>query len=177
MLDEHPGDVTSLKGIAGLYFSTDKMDLAKEWQGKVMAADPHDPEAPYTVGVIDWKDAYKNAVKDLTSNGLTNDDKGNVKMSKQVCAIIKKDNTALVTQGLDNFEKAIQIRPSYDEAMTYLNLMYRRKADIDCGNAAAQTADIAQAQQWFDKAMGARKANEIQKEKSANGGVVIDSTK
>ena len=30
VLDEHPNDPTSLKGIAGLYFSTDKMDQAKE---------------------------------------------------------------------------------------------------------------------------------------------------
>ena len=177
VLDEHPNDVTSLKGIAGLYFSTDKMDLAKQWQEKVIQADPKDPEAPYTIGAIDWKAAYKNAVTDLSKNGLQNDDKGNVKMSKQVCAIVKKDNTPLITEGLTNLQKAVDLRPSYDEAMTYLNLMYRRKADIDCGDSAAQTADIAQAQQWVDKAMGARKANEIQKEKSSNGGVVLDDTK
>ena len=177
VLDEHPDDVTSLKGIAGLYFSTDKMDLAKQWQQKVIQADPKDPEAPYTIGAIDWKASYKNAVTDLAKNGLQNDDKGNAKMSKQVCAIIKNDNTSLVTEGLANLQKAIDIRPSYDEAMTYLNLMYRRKADIDCGDPKAQGADLAQAQQWVDKAMGTRKANEIQKEKSAAGGVVIDDSK
>ncbi len=177
VLSEEPGNVTSLKGIAGLYFSTDKMDQAKNWQEKVIQADPKDPEAPYTIGAIDWKAAYKNAVTDLSKNGIQNDDKGNAKMSKQVCAIIKKDNTPLVTEGLTNLQKAIDIRPSYDEAMTYLNLMYRRKADIDCGNPTAQSADVALAQQWVDKAMGARKANEIQKEKSAAGGVVLDDSK
>ncbi len=177
VLDEHPNDVTSLKGIAGLYFSTDKMDLAKEWQEKVIQADPKDPEAPYTIGAIDWKAAYKNTATDLSKNGLQNDNKGNPNMPKQVCALIKKDNTGLVSEGLTNLEKAIDIRPSYDEAMTYLNLTYRLKADTDCGNPAAQSADLAQAQQWVDKAMGARKANEIQKEKSEAGGVVLDNTK
>ena len=61
--------------------------------------------------------------------------------------------------------------------MSYLNLMYRRKADLDCGNAAAQKADIAQADEWRDKAMGTRKQNEIEKEKKKSGGIVLDSTK
>ncbi len=177
VLVDHPGDVTSLKGIASLYFSTEKMDLAKEWQQKVMQADPTDAEAPYTIGVINWKDAYKNAVKDLTSNGLTNDDKGNAKMSKQVCAIIKKDNTELVQEGLQYMHKAVAIRPTYDDAMSYLSLLYRRQADLDCGNPTAQAADISQAQTWLDKAMGTRKSNEVQKEKSNAGGIVLDNTK
>ncbi len=177
VLDEHPGDVTSLKGIAGLYFSTDKPDLAKQWQQKVMQADPKDPEAPYTIGVIDWKAAYKNAVKDLAAGGLQDDGKGNVKMSKGTCAAIKKDNGMYVDDGLQYLEKSVQLRPSYDDAMSYLNLMYRRKADLDCGNASAVNADIAQADQWRDKAMGARKQNEIDKEKSSSGGIVMDDTK
>ena len=177
VLEEKPGNITSLKGIASLYFSTDKMDLAKEWQQKVMKADPKDPEAPYTVGVIDWKTAYKNAVKDLAAGGLQDDGNGNPKMPKQTCATIKNDNTNAVTEGLQYLEKAIEIRPSYDDAMSYLNLMYRRKADLSCGNPAAQKADIVLADQWRDKAMGTRKANEIQKEKSSAGGIVLDDTK
>ncbi len=177
VLTDHPNDVTSLKGIASLYFSTDKMDLAKQWQNKVMQADSKDPEAPYTIGVIDWKAAYKNAVTDLAGAGLTDDGTGNAKMSKAACAKIKADNTQLVTEGLDYLNKAVQIRPSYDDAMSYLNLMYRRKADLDCGNPAAQKADIAQADHWRDQAMGTRKANEAEKEKENSGGIVLDNTK
>ena len=177
VLVNHPGDATSLKGIASLYFSTGKMDLAKQWQQKVIQADPTDAEAPYTIGVIDWKDAYKNAVKDLASGGLQDDGKGNTKMSKQICAMIKKDNTELVDEALEYLNKSVQIRPNYDDAMQYLNLSYRRKADLDCGNADAQKADVAKAMYWTDKAMGARKANEIQKEKANAGGIVLDNGK
>ena len=94
-----------------------------------------------------------------------------------MCAIIKKDNTQPVTEGLEYLNKAVQIRPSYDDAMTYLNLMYRRKADIDCGNPAAVAGDIAQAEKWFNQAMGTRKQNEIEKEKKNAGGIVLDDTK
>ncbi len=177
VLDNHPNDPTSLKGIAGLYFSIGNMDLAKQWQQKVMQADPKDPEAPYTIGVIDWKAAYKNAVQALASENLTDNGLGNPKMSKKVCAKLKDENTQLVTQGLDYLHKAVDIRPNYDDAMSYLNLMYRRKADLDCGDTEAQKADIAQADQWRDRAMGARKQNEIEKEKKNSGGIVLDSSK
>ena len=177
VLAEHPGNVNALKGIASLYFNIEKPDLAKEWQEKVKQADPKDADAPYTIGVIDWKAAYKNAVKELASGGITNDDKGNVKMSKKICSAIKQDNTDLVQGGIDNLNTALKLRPSYDDAMSYLSLMYRRKADVDCGDADAVKADLDQAQHWFDQAMGTRKQNEIKKEKAVQGGIVLDSTK
>jgi hypothetical protein len=30
------------------------------------------------------------------------------------------------------FKKAINLRPDYDDAMAYRNLMYREKADVEC---------------------------------------------
>ena len=37
---------------------------------------------------------------------------------------------ALVDEGIAELQKAIQLRPDYDDAMAYLNLLYRRKADM-----------------------------------------------
>jgi len=36
----------------------------------------------------------------------------------------------LVDEGIAALQKAIQLRPDYDDAMAYLNLLYRRKADM-----------------------------------------------
>ena len=33
-------------------------------------------------------------------------------------------------EGIAALQKAIQLRPDYDDAMAYLNLLYRRKADM-----------------------------------------------
>lgn len=173
VLQSDPTNGTAMKGIASLYFNTDKPDQAKLWQAKVMKNDPTDADAPYTIGVIDWNKAYKNQVKDLASGGLQPDNKGDLKMSKQICAMFQKDNTDFVNEGLGNFQKAIKLRPNYDEAMSYLNLMYRQKADIDCGDKAAAQADIAQADMWSQKALGTRKANELKKEKNQPGGIVL----
>ncbi len=69
VLKEHPDDITSMKQIAALNFDLNNWDEAKKWQMKVLQADPKDAEAAYTVGVIDWTMAYKNAVKALQSAG------------------------------------------------------------------------------------------------------------
>ena len=57
--------------------------------------------------------------------------------------------------------------------MQYLQLTYRRKADLDCGNEAARKADMAQVDMWTQRAMGARKTNELKKEKKLGGGVTM----
>jgi hypothetical protein len=77
-----------------------------------------------------------------------------------------------VNEGLDYLHKAVEIRPSYDDAMSYLQLMYRRKADLDCGNEAARKADMALVDEWREKAMNTRKINEQKKNEKANGVVM-----
>jgi tetratricopeptide (TPR) repeat protein len=177
VLDEHPDDITSLKGIASLYLSTDKYDEAKQWQQKVLKVDPQDAEAAYTIGVVDWRIAYKNAVEALKGAGMQDDGQGNAKMGKALCSTIAQKNQPLVDEGLKYLNQAIQVRPSYDEAMAYLQLMYRRKADLECGNDAARKADVAQADHWREQAMGTRKANEAKKEASEGGGIVVEPGK
>jgi tetratricopeptide (TPR) repeat protein len=172
VLAKDPKDINSLKNMASLYFNIDKYDEAKQWQMKVLAVDPQDAEAAYTIGSIDWRLAYRNAVETLKGVGMQDDGAGNVKMPKKACQELVQKNTPLVNEGLEYLHKAIDIRPSYDDAMAYLQLMYRRKADLECGNEDARKADMAQVDQWREKAMSTRKANEEKKNEKANGVVM-----
>jgi tetratricopeptide (TPR) repeat protein len=166
---------TAMKGIASLYFNIDKPDLAKVWQEKVIQADPNDADAPYTIGVIDWRQAYKTATKILGSGGLQPDNKGDLKMSKQLCTMFQQQNTDVVNEGMQMLEKAIKLNPSDDQAMSYLNLMYRLKADTDCADKTVAQDDISKADFWSQKAMGTRKQNELKKEKNTNQGITLQS--
>jgi tetratricopeptide (TPR) repeat protein len=175
VLDKDPNDVNSLKQIAGIYFSVKKLDEARTWQKKVLAVDPKDPEAAYTIGVIDWTEAHENALKALVPEGINDDGEGNVKAPKKVMEPLKAQNGPLVEEGLQYLNQAVANRPNYDDAMAYLNLIYRRKADVDYGDEATVKADIAAAEDWRTKAMGTRKANEEKKEKTP-GGITLDSS-
>jgi hypothetical protein len=41
--------------------------------------------------------------------------------------------------------KALELRPDYDDAMAYMNLLYRERADLHCNDVAARDADLAKA--------------------------------
>ncbi len=175
VLAKDPNDVNSLKQIAAIYFSVNKLDEAKDWQKKVLAVDAKDPEAAYTIGVIDWTTAHKKALAVLVPAGLNDDGEGNVKAPKKLLEQIADENGPVVDEGLKYLNQAVQNRSNYDDAMTYLNLMYRRKADVDFKDAAAVKDDVAQAKDWTTKAMGTRKANEEKKDKGP-GGITMDSS-
>jgi tetratricopeptide (TPR) repeat protein len=173
VLNKDPKDVNSLKGIASLYYNIDKFDDAKAYQEKVLAVDSQDAEAAYTIGVIDYGRARKNSVAELSANNMQDAGDGNPKLPKASCQKLQQQNGPLVQEGMDYLNKAVQIRPSYDDAMAYINLMFRRKAELECGDDAARKADLAQADQWREKAMGTRKANEEKKNNATPGGVTM----
>lgn len=160
VLAENPHDVNSLKQIAGIYYSTKRLDQAREWQKKVLDEDPHDADAAYTIGVIDWTKAHMNALNALKNIGLQDDGEGNSQAGPEVLAIIKQQNTDLVAEAMQYLEQALADRPNYADAMAYMNLIYRRKADTDYDNPALRNEDIAMAKHWATKSMQAREENE-----------------
>jgi len=175
VLSQDPTDVNSVKQIAGIYFQINRLDDAKTWQKKVLAMNPNDAEAAYTIGVIDWMEAHKNVLTALQPAGFNDDGQGNLKVPKKIMEPLAKQNAALIEEGLQYLKDAVANRPTYDDAMTYLNLMYRAKANQDYANPAELKADLAAAQEWTDKAMGTRKANEAKKAQAANGGITMGS--
>jgi tetratricopeptide (TPR) repeat protein len=158
VLDKDPNDLTALRGTAAVFLNTGKTEEAKTWQRKVTTVDPNDPVAHYTIGVIDWRVAYRNAI--ATRNGLG-----------------MQDNGPLVDEGIKELQQAINLRPAYDDAMSYLSLLYRRKADLDCGDEAGHKADMAMFDQWRDKTMATRKANEEKKNQQTPGGITMGGGK
>jgi tetratricopeptide (TPR) repeat protein len=174
VLNKNPNDIDALRQVASIHRNIKQYDAAKADELKILSIKPDDAEAAYTVGVIDWTQAYKHATDILAAAGMQDDGNGNVKMSKDVCAKLVAANSALVDEALKFLQQAIDHKANYDDAMQYMNLTYRRKADLECGNDAARKADLAQADMWSQKSMGARKAIEAEKEEKANHGVVAD---
>jgi hypothetical protein len=77
---------------------------------------------------------------------------------KKACDDLKVKNTPAIEEGIDSLNKAIELRPDYEDAMAYINLMYREKADVECDDPATRAADLKTADEWIDKTMATRKA-------------------
>lgn len=169
VLNRNPSDVNSIKRIAGIYYNINDFDQAKIWQKKVLDVDPKDPEAAYTIGAIDWNKAHEDLLKLLEGVGLNDDGKGNVKAPKKVMDQFKQQDADAEDEGMKYLNQALANRPTYDNAMAYLNLMYRIKANIDFGHADDVKDDLAEADQWVQKALSTRKMNEENAAKGPKG--------
>lgn len=174
VLEEDPKNLNSLKGIAYLYMNMKKFDDAREYYKKAIEADPNDPETYYSVGVIDWSAVYKDISDRKSKVGLKVDDplKG-----KQLCEEIKAADGPQIDEGMKMLQDAMDKRQDYDDAMAYMNLIYRRKADTECGDPDAAAQDIRAANDWSDKAMAARKKKADEAAKKTSGGIVLEQTK
>jgi translation initiation factor 2B subunit (eIF-2B alpha/beta/delta family) len=71
---------------------------------------------------------------------------------------------ALVDDGITSLKKAIELNPNYEDAMTYLNLLYRRKADM-VESTAERDSYTKQADDLLDKVkeIKQKKAEEAEK--------------
>jgi hypothetical protein len=170
--------VTSAKGIAYLYLNMKKWDDAKKYYRMASELDPNDAEPYYSVGVIDWTSCYQPRMEERAKLGLKPDDHLNAKNKdqKKVCDELKQKNGATIQEGIDSLTKAISLREDYDDAMAYMNLMYRERADVECDDLAAREQDLKTADSWVDKAMEAKKAKAAKAAAAQGGGITMDNS-
>lgn len=174
VLEQDPKNVNSIKGIAYLYLQMKKFDDAKEYYHKAIDLDPNDPEAYYSIGVIDWTQAYQPRMEERAKMGLKPDEP---MKDKKVCAQLRDAHGAIIQDGLDNLNKAVQLRQDYDDAMAYINLLYREKADRECDSPDERAADLKTADEWVDKTMAAKKAKAEKQAQAGSGGITLDNSK
>lgn len=141
VLELDPNNLNAIDGIGSLLynmsgtppFNEKGFEEAKSYQEKHMQVKPDDPEPYYWVGVIDWTLAFRaNNVMRLDYNKANI--KKQVKEDEPLPASIRGEYAnkygALIEEGITDLQKAISLKPDYDDAMAYLNLLYRRKADM-----------------------------------------------
>ena len=151
-IDDHNMD--AIKGAAYLELTMKKFQAAKKLYQRASDIDPNVPEPYYSVGVIDWTQTYQSRMAVRAKLGLK-PEQGLIHYPE--CWQIRDGNKALVEEGMQVLEKAIDLRRDYDDAMAYMNLMYRERADIQCGDAKANAADLKAADDWVDMTLAIKK--------------------
>jgi tetratricopeptide (TPR) repeat protein len=171
--------VNSAKGIAYLYLNMKRWDDSKKYYRLASDSDPNDPEPYYSIGVIDWTAAYQPRMEERAKLGMKPDEHLNAKNKEQkkVCDQLKEKNEPAIQEGIDSLNKAIQLRPDYDDAMAYMNLMYRERADVECDDLGARTEDLKTADHWVDETLRIKKAKAEKAAQNQSGGITIDQSK
>jgi tetratricopeptide (TPR) repeat protein len=140
VLDRDPNNLTAIDGLgsmmynmAGTPFDPKKFEESKAYHKKHIELKPSDPEPYYWIGVINWVLANRTNLElraAYNKDHLTKQIKETDPMPAPVRAEYVTKAGSLVDEGIDSVKKAVQIRSDYDDAMAYLNLLYRRKADM-----------------------------------------------
>jgi len=172
VLDQDHKNELAIASIASLLFQEKKLDEAKEWNEKLVAVNPKNKEAFYTLGVIAWTQTFAPRMEARAKMGMKPEDPGPLK-DKKVRAELAAKNMPIVEDGLKDLDKALQLDPEYDDAMAYENLLYREKADIE-DSPEAYKKDTEIADNWVTKSLDTRK---IKAERKPAGGGVTEETK
>jgi tetratricopeptide (TPR) repeat protein len=140
VLDKDPNNLSAIDGLASIQyqmagqpFDEKKFEESKAYHEKHIALKPQDPQPYYSIGVIDWALAYRGNTEMRSDYNKAHINK-QIKDSDALPPDVRKAYTdkyqAMVDDGIASLKKAIELKPDYDDAMTYLNLLYRRKADM-----------------------------------------------
>ena len=160
VLDKDPNNLSAIDGIGSILFQMGgqpfdpkKFEESKTYHQKHIQLKPDDPEPYYWIGVIDWTLAFRGNGEMRMEYNKSNIKK-QVKDTDPLPAAIRSQYAAkygpLIDEGVTQLQKAISLRPDYDDAMAYLNLLYRRKADM-VESKEEREALLKQAEDLVDK--------------------------
>jgi tetratricopeptide (TPR) repeat protein len=168
LVELDPKSPDPIKGIAYIDLQMKKFEKAKEYYAKAIELSPNDAEAYYTIGVIDWTQIYQPRMELRAKLGLPPD---KPLINAAECWQLRSANQDGVKDGIKMLMEALKLRPDYDDAMAYMNLMYREQADIQCNDDKAYHADTKAANEWFDLTMATKKRKAENSKPSGENGV------
>ena len=152
VLELEPSHTGAMKALAWRYYRMAKFDDADRFYRKALEVDPNDFEALYTLAVIQWQRSYRTRVQKRAELKLG---RSKSLINSPACTEIRSVNLAQVEDGISLLTQAVGIVGSYD-VKVYLSLLYRERADIQCGDQSAYDQDVSAAMEWSRRACEAR---------------------
>lgn len=154
ILRSNPSDVASLKGVAYLKLQLNNFEEARQTYAKAIALDPADPELLYAAAVANWSMVNR----EITAEKAKLDAESDYSLIlSEGCPDVRTKTLSVIDSGIAMLNKAVSLRKDYADAMTYMNMLYRLRAELECGSKKNFKADIKQSEEWAGRAAAARK--------------------
>jgi tetratricopeptide (TPR) repeat protein len=183
VLKIEPKNATAVESIASLHIQmsqgmsdlaekSKKLDEAKVWYQKLTEVDPQNKTAYYSQGFIVWGKWYPVLMEARAKLGMRPEDPGPLKDNK-VRTELRDKYLAMINDGIQNLNKALEVDKEYDDAMAYLNLLFRERADL-AESKAEYDKDIETADMWVNKTLETKKIKVEREMKKTSGGIVSE---
>lgn len=174
VLKLEPKNELAIASIASLYLNQKKLEDAAEWNKKLIAINPQNKDAYYTLGVIAWTQWLVPDREARNKMNMKPEDPGPLK-DKKIREELKVKWRPVLDEGVADMQKALDIDKEYDEAMAYMNLLIRYRADLD-DTPAEYKKDVDTADGWVQKSLDTKKIKAARMPKNA-GGITNDVMK
>ena len=169
VLKSNPDEKSKLlatESVANLFYQMKDFPKAEEWNKKVTELDPKNKEAYYTLGVIPWTQFIARDREARLNAKMRIEEPGPLKDPKERAELKEKYWNSL-TQGIEYEKKALAVDPEYENAMAYMNLLIRYRADLDDTKDQYQ-ADSKEADNWMQKSLETTKIKADRKAANPN---------
>ena len=140
VLKMKPDNLSAVDGIGSIVFQMGgspydpkKFEESREYHKMHIKIRSEDPEPYYWVGVITWTLSFRangEARIDYKQKNPTKPLKDEAPLPPKVREELAPKYLPLVDEGIQYLKDAMERRAEYDDAMAYLNLLYRQKADL-----------------------------------------------
>jgi tetratricopeptide (TPR) repeat protein len=139
VLNFQPDNLSAIDGIGSLLFQmggqpfdSDKFAESKAFHQRHIQISPNDPEPYYWIGVIDWTLSFRadRELRARFNQYVAGKELSEAQpLSPDVREPYASEYGPTIDEGIASLKQAIVLKPDYDDAMAYLSLLYRRKAD------------------------------------------------
>jgi tetratricopeptide (TPR) repeat protein len=168
VLSKDQNNLLATQSIANIYFQQKDWDKAEEWNRKVVALDPSNKEAFYTLGVIPWTRFLIADRQARTDMKMRPEDPGPLK-DKKIRAELKEQWMPKLDAGIKAEQEALKADPDYENAMAYMNLLIRYRADL-LDTPEEYKKAVEEADNWVQKTLATQKKNAEKKAAAAAAG-------
>jgi len=153
-LERNPTDPAALNGLVQVYSNAQRWNDLLHWTIERAKRQPTDAEAQYAVGVLIYTHL---AEKGGGAEQSTYDPRPQGTQLKAPPAanpgdVIGPERVALADEGIEYLKRALQIRPTYAEAVTYLGLLYRQQSFAYFDQPAKWQAAVDAAEEYRKRA-------------------------
>jgi tetratricopeptide (TPR) repeat protein len=138
----------ALNSLGHRYYWDADLDKAERYYRKAIDVDPNNSEALYTLAVIDWQRSYELRMERRVTLKLR---RKQPLIALSSCAEIRAENLPRVDEGIALLTRTLQV-VNAAEAMAYTAILYRERADIQCGDDSAYSDDLKTAARWHEQA-------------------------
>lgn len=173
VLEQDDKNGVAIASIASMYFHQKKWAEAEQWYKRLAKADPSNKEGLYTMGVIAWTKSFQKRMEARAKMSMKPEDPGPLK-DKKVREELNAELLPVINEGMQHLESALKIDPEYDDAMAYLNLLHRERADLQ-ESAELYKQDTDTADNWVQKTLETKKIKAAKLSKATPGGIVQDA--